>query len=117
MLYSNCRQLASPGRGPTSMQSLPRGSVICFGSTRDHEFCVDTVLVVGSAESWTPAEAATLDIDDAFRVCTAESTAAGRDAHADLTLYRGATLDDPVHGMYSFAWHVQLRPGAPCCRR
>lgn len=102
MFYSNCRQLTSPGRSPTSMQALPRGSVICFGSTKDHECCVDTVFVVGSAESWTPAEAATLDVDDAFRVCTAESVAAGRDAQADLTLYRGATLDDAVHGMYSF---------------
>lgn len=102
MFYSNCRQLTSPGRGPTSMQSLPGGSVICFGSTRDHEFCLDTVLVVGSAEPWTPAEAATLDVGDAFQVCTAESVAAGRDAQADLTLYRGATVDEPVHGRYSF---------------
>lgn len=102
MLYSNCRQLTSPGRRPTSMQSLPHGSVICFGSTRDHEFCVDTVFVVGSAEPWTPAEAATLDVSDAFRVCTAQSVAAGRDAQADLTLYRGATIDGSVHGMYGF---------------
>lgn len=102
MFYSNCRQLTSPGRGSTSMQSLPPGSVICFGSTKDHEFCLDSVLVVGSAEPWTPAEAATLDVDDAFRVCTAEPLAAGRDAHAELMLYHGAGLDEPVHGMYSF---------------
>lgn len=103
MIYSNCRQLTSAARTPSSMQSLPRGSVICFGSTIDHEFCLDTVFVVGSAEAWTPAETAKLDAGEAFRVCTAESIAAGgRDAYADLTLYRGASLDEPVHGMYSF---------------
>jgi hypothetical protein len=103
MRYSNCRQLTSPARTPSSMQSLRPGSVICFGSTVDYEFRLDTVLVVGSAEPWTPAEAAALDVDDAFQVCTAESIVASRrDARADLTLYRGATLDNPVHGMYSF---------------
>lgn len=36
-------------------------------------------------------------------VCNAESIVAGvTDAHAQFTLYRGATIDDPVHGMYSF---------------
>jgi len=33
MLYSNCKQVTGPKRRPTSMQRLPRGSVICFGST------------------------------------------------------------------------------------
>jgi hypothetical protein len=85
------------------MQSLPRGSVICFGSTVGHEFCLDTVFVVDAAEPWTPAESATMNVDDAFRVCTAESIAAGRRAsQAELTLYRGASPDRPVHGLYSF---------------
>lgn len=103
MIYSNCRQLTSDARTTSSMQSLPRGSVICFGSTVEHGFCLDTVFVVGSAEPWTAAETAALEVSEAFRVCTAEPIAAGRrDAHAGLTLYRGASLDEPVHGMYCF---------------
>jgi hypothetical protein len=103
MIYSNCRQTTGPGRRATSMQRLTRGSVICFGSTIDGEFCVDTVFVVASAEPWVPAEVAELDVDDAFKTCTGCSiTTAGRDAHLSLTLYRGATLDEPVDGMFSF---------------
>lgn len=40
MLYSNCRQL-SPGPAPTSMPSLPRGSLICFGSAIDTATLID----------------------------------------------------------------------------
>jgi hypothetical protein len=105
MLYSNCRQRTGrpPHRVATAMQSLPAGSVICFGSTIDGEFCLDTVFVVASAQPWTPAETAELDVDDGFKVCTAESiAAAGSDAHAGLTLYRGASFAHPVNGTYSF---------------
>lgn len=103
MLYSNCKQLTGPDRTPTSMQDLPVGSVLCFGSTIDHEFCLDTVLVVATAEPWVPADVADTDVDQAFAVCTAESiVAGGTDAHTQLTLYRGATIEAPVHGMYSF---------------
>jgi len=103
MLYSNCKQITGPQRRPTSMQQLTRGSVICFGSTVGGEFCVDTVFVVASAEPWVPAEVADLDVDDAFKTCTGGAITAGeRDAHLSLTLYRGATVDDPVAGMFSF---------------
>jgi hypothetical protein len=70
MIYSNCKQITGPQRRPTSMQRLTRGSVICFGSTIDGEFCVDTVFVIASAEPWVPAEAADLDVDEAFKTCT-----------------------------------------------
>lgn len=103
MIYSCCKQVIGLERRPTSMQRLTRGSVICFGSTIDGEFCVDTVFVVASAEPWVPADIADLDVDEAFRVCTAGSIAAtDEDAHASFTLYRAATFDQPVHGMYSF---------------
>jgi hypothetical protein len=103
MLYSNCKQITGPERRPTSMQRLTRGSVICFGSTINGEFCVDTVFVVASAEPWVPAEVADLDVNDAFKTCTGGSITAGeRDAHLSLTLYRGATVDDSVEGMFSF---------------
>lgn len=103
MIYSVCKQIVGPERSRTCMQDLPIGSVLCFGSTIDHEFCLDTVFVVASAQPWIPADVDDADVDDAFAVCTAGSIAAGcTDARARLTRYRGATVDDPVHGMYSF---------------
>jgi hypothetical protein len=103
MLYSNCKQTIGPERRPNSMQRLTRGSVMCFGSTIDGEFCVDTVFVVASAEPWVPAEAVDLDVDDAFKTCTGGSITTGNwGADGFLTLYRGATVDDPVEGMFSF---------------
>jgi hypothetical protein len=102
MLYSCCKQTVGLENRPTSMQRLTRGSVVCFGSTVDHEFCVDTVLVVASAEPWVPAHAVGLDVDDAFITCTVGSVASSPDAQAEFTLYRGATVDDPVDGMFSF---------------
>jgi hypothetical protein len=103
MIYSNCRQITGPHRHPTSMQQLTRGSVICFGSTIHGEFCVDTVFVVASTEPWIPAKTADLEVDDAFKTCTGSSiTTAARSARLSLMLYRGATFDDPVEGMFSF---------------
>lgn len=102
MLYSNCRQL-TPQRRPNSMQGLTCGSVICFGSKVDGEFCVDTVFVVASAKRWTPAGDADLDVDEAFKTCTADSLMTDENnRRVCLTLYRGATIDDPVQGMFSF---------------
>ncbi|MFI5593655.1 hypothetical protein ACIA5G_52125 [Amycolatopsis sp. NPDC051758] len=116
MVYSNCKQTAGTPLRPTAMQSLPLGSVICFGSTRRGQFCVDTVFVVASTQPWTPGRTAGLDVDEAFNVCTVQSLIpvaadAGRagcnpgclpDIDLELTLYRGATIDNPVHGMYGF---------------
>jgi hypothetical protein len=103
MIYSNCKQITGPQRRLTSMQGLIPGSVICFGSTIDGEFCVDTVLVVASAEPWIPSRASELKVDDTFKICTGESiTTAPADAHLRLTLYRGATADDPVADMFCF---------------
>lgn len=115
MIYSNCRQLSRPPRRrkgarrrprrPNSMQELAPGSVICFGSTIHGEFCVDTVFVVASAEPWVPARVADVEVDDAFKTCTADSIATRRgDAHLPLTLYRAVTFEDRTdhHGMFSF---------------
>lgn len=103
MIYSVCKQITGPQRRPTSMQRLPRGSVICFGSTIAGEFCIDTVFVVASAEPWVPADAADLDVEDAFKICTADAIATtDRDAHMSLTLYQGATIEQPIEGMFSF---------------
>ena len=104
MIYSNCKQTVGPNRHATSMRRLTPGSVICFGSTIHNEFCLDTVFVVASAEPWVPANAHQLDLSDAFIACTADALAVGAaDGHLELTLYRGATVDAPIDGTYSFA--------------
>ncbi len=103
MIYSNCKQIVGPDRKATSMQRLTEGSVICFGSTIGQEFCLDTVLVIASAEPWVPANARTLDVNEAFITCTADSVATSpMDGRLTLTLYRGATIDNAIEGMYSF---------------
>ena len=120
MLYSNCKQPPGAHRRATSMRRLTPGSVICFGSTIGGEFCLDTVFVIASAEPWSPAKARELDVSEAFLTCTAEAVTTGethaaggcmpnpivcgpRDGEIELTLYRGATVDAPIDGMYSFA--------------
>lgn len=101
-LYSNCKQL-TPSRRPTALQSLPRGSVILFGSQIEGRFCLDTVFVVAESIPYKARDAADLPVDDAFRTCTIESLMVyKRLRSARFTLHLGATYDHPVDGMYSF---------------
>jgi len=112
MLYSNCKQTVGPELRATSMQRLAPGSVICFGSTIAGAFCVDTVFVVASAEPWVADRSDDLDASDAFKVCTGQSlVSSARGAQMRLTLYRSATFDDPVEGMFSFV-PARLADGA-----
>lgn len=102
MIFSNCRQATALGR-PSAMQSLTRGSVVCFGSAIAGKFCLDTVMVIARVESWVPASGADLGAGDAFQACTASLPCGDESKHpARLSLYWGATIDDPVNGMYSF---------------
>ncbi len=113
-LYSNCKQSAQK-----SLQTLPTGSVILFGSTlgikseSGPRFVLDTVFVVDEErQRFTPSNPP--NTDEAFRVCTVESLATGGDVDAygrkDLcgdprawfTLFSGATYESPVNEMYSF---------------
>jgi hypothetical protein len=109
MILSNCRQVT--GGRPSPVQGLTRGSVVCFGSTiGGTAFCVDTVMVIASAQTWVPGTGTDLRAGAAFQVCAAESLSCGSGrVPARLTLYRGATFDDPVNGMYSF---VPARAGS-----
>jgi len=103
MIYSNCRQSTPGSHRPNSMQRLNRGSVICFGSTIEGEYCIDTVFVVASASPWVPAKATNLKVDDVFRTCTVDALMTGdQNQHRPLTLYHGATFDNRVEGMFSF---------------
>ena len=98
ILYSNCGQAAKPG-----LKHLGDGSVIAFGSGKnikgDRRWMLDTLLVVkDSVQYEAPEGLVVLDewVPDAFVVATGGLlTGSGR-------LYRGATPNDPVDGMFSF---------------
>ncbi len=116
MLYSNCKQTLRPDHRATALQRLTPGSVICFGSALGGEFCADTVFVIAAAEPWSPVDPViAARTGQAFAACTAESLSSGTDSfgHARLTLYRGATIDAPVDGMYSFVPALPADGGYP----
>lgn len=97
--FSNCKQL-TPTRNRSRLQSLTRGSLILFGSTIGLEFIIDTVFVVKDSRPFSPGEPP--QTDEAFRVCTVESLLMSGKADDPLTLYRGATFEAQINGMYSF---------------
>ncbi|MCY4615302.1 MAG: hypothetical protein OXC71_02790 [Chloroflexi bacterium] len=79
------------------------GSVIAFGSKRGG-WVLDTVLVVADYVDYSAPEAQLAlsdEVSEAFLAVTA-GPLAGNGDDASLRLYRGATLDDPVDGMFSF---------------
>jgi hypothetical protein len=104
--YSNCKQLtARPHLRSSAMQQLARGSVILFGSQVDGDFVLDTVLVVASATRYTANDVEHLGADEAFATCTLQSVATTMPAGFEcsrFTLFTGATVDEPVNGMFSF---------------
>jgi hypothetical protein len=111
--YSNCRQLSQ-----RRLQNLAPGTLILFGSALEpssaaRRFVIDTVFVVSEdRQRFTPADPP--NTDEAFRICTVESLATDGDGmmcgsvkscgatNSWFTLYRGATHENPVDGMYSF---------------
>ena len=97
--YSNCKQLTSY-KNPSALQELTPGSVILFGSKLRGEFVLDTVFVVEEAECYAPHHPP--ETDEAFRVCTIESLTTDGSGEYRFTLYRGATFDKPMKGMYSY---------------
>ena len=98
--YSNCKQLTYR-QNPSALQTLTPGSVIFFGSRLFGEFVLDTVFVVKDAVPYYPHDPP--ETDEAFRVCTIESLITDGCADYPFALYRGATFEDPVADMFSFA--------------
>lgn len=112
--YSNCFQSSRPG-----LKRLGKGSVIAFGSSKKidgaRRWMLDTVLVVSDFKDYRASDA--LDaLQDwapaAFLDVTARPLRAspgvnsgpscGSTGEERLRLYRGATPDDPVDGLFSF---------------
>lgn len=100
-LYSNCRQLTRK-HNRSALQYLSKGSLILFGSQLGGAFVLDTVFVVASKERYNLAAIGRLAADNAFRVCTLESLVTPTNLGYDFTLYRGATYEAQVEGMFSF---------------
>lgn len=101
-LYSNCGQPSKPG-----LTHIGEGSVIAFGSGRkidgERRWMLDTVLVVRDSVDYGAPEAhIALDdwVSDAFLAATGGPLADNEEAQ--LRLYRGATPDDAIDGMFSF---------------
>lgn len=119
VLYSNCGQSSPNKRG---LKHLARGSVIAFGSGRKvagvRRWVLDTVLVVRDSVAYDPLDPrAALEglVSETFLEVTGAPLAANAQgdpaeeclATGELRLYRGATPEDTVDGMYSF---VPARP-------
>lgn len=114
--YSNCRQNGR-NRSPRSSQRLSEGSLILFGSKFARGFVVDTVMVVGDAQHMNPHNVDELEgIDPAFRAVVCDPLYRGEATSPTNRLYRGATPDEPVGGMFSFVPCVpaeEAQPGFP----
>ena len=102
-LYSNCKQQALSG-----LRQLGRGSVIAFGSGRkiagERKWALDTVFVVADSLTYSAPEARRVLEDAApetFLTVTG-GPMVDNNEQGSFRLYRGATADDPVDGMFSF---------------
>ena len=80
--------------------------MILFGSSIHERFCLDTVFVVASAARFSLSDSGHLDVPEIYRTATIESLqtwSKKADPHlVELTLFLGATVNEPVHGMFSF---------------
>lgn len=103
-LYSNCRQ----GNDRSTLKRLARGSIIAFGSGKkingEPRWTLDTVLVIKDSVDYSPYRART-DLKDwapdtFLEVCGGPFSACPESWR--FRLYRGATPDEPVDGMFSF---------------
>ena len=109
-IYSNCRQARMGNNGKivsTIMQSLQPGSIILFGSKLSDSnkcpyFALDTVFVVGEARKYVASNYKN-DlkgfVHKDFAKIMGHSFIKGT---SQFTCYHGATVTNPVDGMFSF---------------
>ena len=119
--YTGCLQHTK--RGPTQLRHLARGSVILFGSKRPGrpEFTLDTVFVVADfvdhgrrdykrklagvvSDTYAAVTLGPWYGDDGGCVAPEPRSGCGtREPERSYRLYIGATVEDPVEGMFSFS--------------
>lgn len=94
-----------------SLKQLAPGSVLLFGSCLDDQFVLDTVFVVASHERYDGATYLDLDVPEAYREIALaplfpevapDGTCRAAEPDRWFQLYRGASVDRPVAGMFSF---------------
>ena len=109
--YFVCKQFKPKSGKETALAKLERGSIILFGSTKnantkDAFFQLDTVFVVSDYIEYDPSDENALSNYniDGYRDFVFKMAFPEPFKHSlKLRLYIGATYDNPVSGMYSFA--------------
>jgi hypothetical protein len=110
-IYCWCMQESKP-----TLRQLERGDVILFGSQSGGDFVLDTVFVVSSFLEYAHPDELLKHIPDQPRVSAPlEFIEASirpikrkpNDEDKKFRLYRGATFDNPVNGMFSYAPAMQ----------
>jgi hypothetical protein len=102
--YTFCRQ---PGNG--KLRRLGRGSVILFGSSLDHRFVLDAVLVVAGWIEHGRRDDLVGHVDEMYIRATIDPMYGWGEDGQTYRLFVGTTPDAPVDGMFSF---VPCRPAA-----
>jgi hypothetical protein len=99
-IYGICRQ-----KRIKKLRALEPGSLIIFGSSVNHRFVIDTIFVVKTANHYYSLDDINkLNLGKYPDIVTQFITDKNNkiDPSHGLTLYTGATFDDPIDGMYSF---------------
>lgn len=105
--YTNCKQASTPAL--EGLRHLGQGSVIVFGSKFRGSWVLDLVLVVGEYIDHHVSNYQALLVGRVpppyFHITLAPTYANARDFNNGdwrFRLYRGATVDAPLNGMFSF---------------
>ena len=141
-LYSNCKQRTTKTNKATNLQNLERGSVIVFGSGKgvegERKWMLDTVFVVSEfvdydpltmrmkvedkwedlkfKDDWIPPGAFYHVVVGPFGYKPRELNSRRPETGPTHRLYRGATPDDCVDGMYSFFPTIPAKCDLPFAR-
>ena len=114
-LYTGCQQHTNQGRSETQLRRLTRGSVILFGSCRGDRFVLDTVFVVADHLDHGVADHQRIlagEVPEEYWTVTMGPWYADGGGTQSFRLYRGATPDEPVAGMFSFTPCLPTEGGA-----
>lgn len=98
-LYAFCQQ-KNDGKDSTLLKSLEKGAVVVFGSHVAGKFIIDTVFVVAESIHYSGKTIGEFkgSVPAWYFLLTLNHVA----PDACFTLYKGATYNNPVDGMYSF---------------
>ena len=107
--YLVCKQYKQKNNTTTGLAKLERGDIILFGSTKGKKesfFQLDTVFVVAEYKEYNPNEISKLRKyvdDDYYKIAVQTAFPSGvKYKNLKLRLYKGATFNNKVNGMFSF---------------